>query len=211
MIDALGVFFGLRDFYSFTIYLLPNQMKRAEKTIFIENLTEELKSAKGVVLINFAGLSVKYQQELKKRLKAVGARMLVVKNTLLKHAGEAAKIDKEVLSDSVLQGQTALVIADNDPIAPLSVLGKFAKEFQVPSLKVGIVEGAFQDMEALNRLSTLPGKDALLGQLLGALTGPMYGLTGTLGANMQKLVYVLEEHKSGRAGEQEKNSSSQAL
>ena len=103
-------------------------MKKQEKIFFVENLTEELRSAKSVVLINYAGLSVKAQQELKKRLKEVGARMLVVKNTLLKRAGEAAKVDKEILSDTVLTGQTALVIAEDDPIAPLGVLGKFAKE-----------------------------------------------------------------------------------
>ncbi len=118
--------------------------------------------------------------------------MIVVKNTLLKRAGEAAKIDKEVLTDSVLSGQTALIITDADPIAPLTVLGKFAKEFEVPSFKVGIVEGAFQDTEALTRLSSLPGRDALLGQLLGVLAQPEYGLVGTLNSNMQQLLYVLK-------------------
>lgn len=167
-------------------------MKKAEKTIFVDNLTEELKGAKSVVLINFAGLTVKAQRELKKRLKGTNSRMVVVKNTLLKRAGIAAKIDEQILSDSVLQGQTALVISSEDPIAPLNVLGLFAKEFEVPKFKVGIVEGSFQDAEALNRLSTLPGKDALLGQLLGTLMGPMYGLTGTLSGNLQKLVYILK-------------------
>lgn len=167
-------------------------MKKAEKTIFVDNLTDELKSAKSVVLINFAGLTVKSQRELKKRLKEVHSRMVVVKNTLLKKAGVAAKIDEQVLTDSVLEGQTALIISDEDPIAPLSILGKFAKEFEVPKFKVGIVEGLFQDTEALNKLSTLPGKDALLGQLLGTLMGPMYALTGTLNGNLQKLVYILK-------------------
>lgn len=167
-------------------------MKKAEKTIFVDNLTEELRLAKSVVLINFAGLTVKNQRELKKRLKEVGARMVVVKNTLLKRAGEAAKIDKELFSDSVLEGQTALILTTGEPIAPLSILGKFAKEFEVPSLKVGFVEGAFQDTEALRRLSNLPPRDALLGQLLGTLMGPMYGLTGSLRANLQKLIYILK-------------------
>lgn len=168
-------------------------MKKAEKQFFVENLTEELKSAKSLVLINYSGLTVSAQQELKKRLSEVGAKMLVVKNTLLKRAGEAAKIDKEVLADTVLSGQTALVIASQDAISPLSVLGKFAKEFGVPSFKVGIIEGGFQNTDALIKLSNLPGRDALLGQLLGTLMGPEYGLVGTLNANMQKLVYILNE------------------
>ena len=169
----------------------------------MDNLTEELKSAKSVVLVNYAGLSVKNQQELKKRLKEVGAKMIVVKNTLLKRAGEAAKVDKEILSDTVLTGQTALVIGEDDPIAPLTALGKFAKEFDsgagysVPQLKVGIIDGAFQDSATLAKLSTLPGKDVLLGQLLGVLVAPSYGLVGTLKGNLEKLVYILTTKAKG--------------
>ena len=167
-------------------------MKKQEKIFFVENLTEELKSAKSVVLVNYAGLNVKAQRELKARLKEVGAKMLVVKNTLLKRAGEAAKVDDQILSDTVLEGQTALIIAEDDPIAPLSVLGKFAKEFEVPQLKVGIIDGSFQENEALVKLSNLPGRDALLGQVLATLMSPSYGLVGALNSNMQKLLYILK-------------------
>lgn len=164
-------------------------MKKQEKIFFVDNLTEELKSAKSFVLVNFAGLSVKSQQELKLRLQETGARMIVIKNTLLKRAGERAKIDREILSDSVLSGQTALIIGEKDPIAYIQVLGKFA----VPQMKVGIVEGLFQTPEALAKLATLPGRDVLLGQLLGALMSPSYGLVGTLNGNLEKLIYVLKE------------------
>lgn len=166
-------------------------MKKTEKTFFVQNLTEELKTAKSVILINFAGMGVKAQQELKKRLKDVNARMVVVKNTLLKRAGEAAKIAKETLEDSVLTGQTALILADDDPIAPLQALGKFALEFEVPHLKVGIIEGVFQATDTLEKISKLPSKEVLSAHAVGILAGPMYGLVGTLQANMQKLVYIL--------------------
>ncbi|MCX6705122.1 MAG: 50S ribosomal protein L10 [Candidatus Woesebacteria bacterium] len=172
-------------------------MKKAEKVTFVENLQKELKSAKSVVLVNYAGLGVKAQQELKSRLTEVGGKMIVVKNTLLKIAGESAGIDKKILTDSILVVQTALVIATEDPIAPVQVLGKFAKEFvseaglPIPKFKVGVIEGSFQDEASLAKLSSLPGRDALLGQLLGTLMGPMYGITGTLSGNLQKLVFIL--------------------
>lgn len=170
-------------------------MRKQEKTFFVENLTEELKSAKSVILINFSGLGVKTQQELKKRLAKVDARMMVVKNTLFKIAGKAAKIPKETLTDSVLAGQNALIISDNDPITSLQVLGKFAVEFDVPQLKVGFIEGDYQDKEDLIKLSKLPGKDALLAQVTGAIGAPIYGLIGLLNANTQKLIFVLEQAK----------------
>lgn len=172
-------------------------MKKTEKVLFVENLTEELKSAKSVVLINFTGMDVKAQQDLKRRLKEVGAKMIVVKNTLLRLAGKTAKIDAKILEDTVLSGQTALIIAGGDTIAPIQILGQFAKEFDskagysTPQMKVGIVDGLFQSGEALVKLSSLPNRDALLGQLLGTLMSNLSGLVGTLQNPAQQLVYTL--------------------
>lgn len=168
-------------------------MRKQEKSFFVENLTEELKSASMVILVDYTGIGVKMQQDLRKRLKEVNAKMLVVKNTLFKLAGKTAKIDQEVISDTALSGPVALVISDDDPISPLQVLGKFAEEFGLPQIKVGLVDGAFQEKENLLTLSKLPGKDALLAQAVGTIAQPMYGIVGVLNANMQKLVYVLKE------------------
>lgn len=174
-------------------------MLKAQKFTLVEDLTTELKDAKSLVLVNYAGLSVKAQQELKKRLKEAGASMVVVKNTLLKIASEKAGIDAQVLTDTVLSGQTALVIGGEDSVAPIQVLGKFAKEFvseagsPVPQMKVGIIDGTFQNADTLTKISTLPSRDALLGQVLGVLISPEYGLVGTLNANLQKLVYILDQ------------------
>lgn len=168
-------------------------MKKAEKVFFVDNLKAELKDAKSVVLVNYAGLAVKPQQELKSRLSEVGGKMVVVKNTLLSRAAETAGFAAKDLEGDILKGQTALIIATDDPVAPIQILGKFAKEFEVPKFKVGVVEGSFQDTASLGKLSTLPGRDALLGQVLGTLMGPNYGLVGTLNGNLQKLVYVLDQ------------------
>lgn len=167
-------------------------IKKSEKITLVENLSKDLSEAKGLVLVNFAGMGVKAQQELKKRLKEVGASLVVVKNTLLKKAAEAAKIDAKAIEDSILTGQTALVIALEDSLSPIQVIGKFTKEFEIPQMKVGIVDGTFQDKDSLLVLSKLPGRDALLGQVLGSLMAPQYSLVSTLQGNIQKLLYVLK-------------------
>ena len=126
-------------------------MKKQEKSFFLDNLSVELKKASLVVLVDYSGLSVKMQQDLKKRLSKIGAKLTVVKNTLFKLAAEKANTPSESTSDTVLKGPTALVITEDDPIAPLQVLSKFAKEADVPQLKVGIIEGSFQDKEQLQQ------------------------------------------------------------
>jgi large subunit ribosomal protein L10 len=177
-------------------------MKKAEKSFFVQNLTEELKSASSVVLVDYSGLSVKMQQELKKRLRETGANMKVVKNTLFKRAGLEAKSPKEVLTDSVLSGPTATVITEEDPIAPLSILAKFAKEFNILELKVGIVEGSFQDKDSLSALSKLPSKKALYAQVVGSISSPLNELVYGLQANMQKLTLLLSEYLNKKSEEQ---------
>ncbi|HKB88521.1 MAG TPA: 50S ribosomal protein L10 [Patescibacteria group bacterium] len=172
-------------------------MLKAQKVTLVDDLTGELKNAKSLVLVNYTGLNVKAQQELKGKLKEVNGRMVVVKNTLLKRAIESAKLDDQMATDEILSGQTAIVIADEDAIAPIQVLGKFAKENELPKFKVGVVEGTFQDSAALSKLSTLPGRDVLLGQLLGALLASEYGLVATLQGNLQKLVYILKAKSEG--------------
>jgi len=166
-------------------------MKRIDKVTLVESLTENLKSATSVVLVDYTGLSVKKQQDLKKRLKEVGAGMTVVKNTLLKIAGSSAKVNEAALTDEVLAGPVALILTKQDPIAPLQVISKFALEFEIPNLKVGIVEGTFRGKNDLEKLAKLPSKDVLFAQTVGAIASPLYGIMGVLNANMQKLVYIL--------------------
>ena len=173
-------------------------MKKQEKSFFIDNLAEELKDATGVVLVNYSGMDVKSQQKLKKSLKEASAKMVVVKNTLLKIAGEKAGIDKSFLVDEVLEGQNALVISTKDPISSISILGKFSRENESPKLRFGIVDGSFQDTKTLEILSTLPGKDVLMGQVLGSLLSSLYGLTSTLNANLQNLVSILDQKSKSK-------------
>lgn len=170
-------------------------MKRSEKPIFVDNLKNTLETATSVVMVDYSGLSVSMQQDLKKALSEVGSTMTVVKNTLLKLAGKEAKLEKQAFSDDVLSGPTAVVVTENDPIAPLQVLAKFAKNNEIPQFKVGIVEGTVRDKEGLEMLSQLPPKEILIAQTVGAIGAPLYAIVGVLNANMQKLVFILNEHQ----------------
>lgn len=165
-------------------------MKKAEKPLFVDNLTEELKSAKTVVVVDYSGLSVKAQQTLKKRLKNVGARLVIIKNSLFRLASKKAGVS-ELSDERFLAGPSAIVITEDDPISPIQILSAFAKEFEIPRLKVGLVDGRFQDEGQLAFLASLPSREILLSQTVGAIASPIYSLVGTLQSNLQKLVYIL--------------------
>ena len=165
-------------------------MLKIDKGPFVEKLTDELKNSTGYVLVDFNGLTVKLQQELKKNLREIDGKMVIVKNTLFRLSAEKSNAPKEI-SDTVLEGPSALVVSNADPIALLQILAKFSKDSGIPQFKVGVIEGSFQDKNALIKLASLPGKSVLQSQLVGAVAAPMYGIVGTLQGNIQKLLWIL--------------------
>lgn len=170
----------------------PKAVIKQDKKDKVTALADSMKSASSVVFVDYKGLGVKSQQELAGKLREAGAKMLVAKNSLLKLAGKDAKLPEEALTDTVLEGQTAVIFGNADPVSPVQIIGKFAEEFEIPAMKAGVVEGAFQDADGLVRISKLPSKEVLYGKVVGAIASPAYGLVGTLQGNLNKLVWILK-------------------
>lgn len=170
--------------------MTPKAVIKQGKKDLVSSLADSMKSAASVVFVDYSGMGVKPQQELKKRLAEGGSTMVVAKNTLLQLAAKDAGISENAYSDTVLSGQTAMVVSD-DAVSPIQTIGKFATEFEFPKMKAGVVEGSFQDAAGLMKISKLPNRETLYAQVVGAVSGPMYGIVGTLQGNLQKLVYLL--------------------
>lgn len=175
-------------------------MKRAEKPFLVEDLKKRFEDAKSVVALDYQGLTVKDINGLRNAIREVGGRLIVAKNTLLKLALQKARgtHDTRGTLDTLLQGPTAVVFAEEDEIAPLQKLGKFMAEKGLPKLKFGIFGNDIFDAQKLLDLAKLPGRNVLLSRLVGTIVNPSYGLVGVLNANLQKLVYILAEYKSKR-------------
>lgn len=169
-------------------------MNKQQKVTLVENLTARLANAKSVILADITGIRVNDQNRLRRMLTEAGAKLVVAKNTLLQRAFRNSKLkaQSEKVGDA-LSGQTAMVISEENEVEPLQALGKFIKELEMPRLKVGIISGNIYDESALVRVSKLPGREILAGQVVGALASPLYGLIGTLQGNLVALVYSLNE------------------
>lgn len=167
-------------------------MKKAEKPFLVEDLAERIKDAKSVAVVNYQGLPLKEQAKLRQDLAKVGGQFQVVKNTLLKLAFEKSKFKGQNSKlEEQLIGPTAVIFSNEDELAPLQLIGKLIKTTEFPKLKFGIFAGDLLDAEKLLTLAQLPGKNVLFGQLVGIMASPMYRLVGTLQANLQSLIFVL--------------------
>ena len=158
----------------------------------VSTLESTMKNASSITFIDYKTLGMKESQALKKKLSEGKGTMFVAKNTLFKIAGKNAGLPEEVLSDTVLSGQTAMVVGTEDPVSPIQALGKFMADTDKTNWKAGVVEGQFQDAQGMARISKLPGKDQLVAQIIGGISSPLYGLLSTLNGNIQKLVYILQ-------------------
>ena len=158
-------------------------MNKTERQAAVAALTERLGGSPNIYVTDFTGLDVGKITELRRRLRAAGARYVVVKNTLAQRALAARSISA---LDSHLAGPTGLVLAGADPLPAAKVLGDFAKEHQKPVVRIGLVDGKPVDPSYIKRLGALPPKAELLGQFAGALNGILYQLVGALEALREK-------------------------
>jgi len=158
-------------------------MSKPERQAKVDALTERFGASPNLYVTDFTGLDVRKLTELRRRLRAAGARFVVVKNTLAQRALAANRITE---LDQHLAGPTGLVLAGKDPLAAAKVLGEFAKEHQKPAVRIGLVDGKAVDPEQVKRLGLLPTRDVLLAQLAGLLNGVLYQVVGALEALREK-------------------------
>ena len=169
---------------------------KTEKQESVTTLTAKLKRSPSVYVTDFTGLNVARITDLRRRLRKAGGEYVVVKNTLARRALGDAKV---LGLDDHLSGPTALVLAGTDPVAAAKVLTDFAKEFEKPSVRIGLVDGKSVSPDQVKRLAALPSKLELLGQLGGALQAPMAGFVGALNGLLMNMVGALEALKTKRS------------
>jgi large subunit ribosomal protein L10 len=166
-------------------------MRIDEKKTITAGIADSLDQAGAVYVTDFSGLDVEAQGELRAKLRESGAAFRVVKNTLAIRALEGLDLDG---LEEYLTGPTGLVLAGDDPVAPAKVVRDFAREHDNrPVVRVGVVERRTIQPADVARLADLPGKDALLGSIAGALTASVGGIAGVLGGLMRDIAYMVEE------------------
>ncbi|MDL2295746.1 50S ribosomal protein L10 [Lachnospiraceae bacterium OttesenSCG-928-E19] len=147
------------------------------KQPIVQAIAEDVKDAQSVVLVDYRGLTVAQDTELRKQLREAGIIYKVCKNTMMKRAFEGT--DYAQLEEH-LEGPSAIVISKDDATAPARILCKFAKGAEALELKAGVVEGTVYDAASLNELSKIPSREELLSKLLGSMQSPITNLARVL-------------------------------
>ena len=140
------------------------------KQPIVEAIKEQLDGAKGVVLVDYRGLTVEQDTELRSELRKANVIYKVYKNTMIKRAVAGTEFEPLVAD---LEGPTAIAISKEDATAPGRVLSKVAKTAKALELKAGVIEGTYYDAKGMVAVATIPSREELISKLLGSLQSPM--------------------------------------
>ncbi len=170
-------------------------MPRPEKVQAVAEIKERLERAQAVFLAEYAGLSMKDQQVLRRGLREAEAEFRVVKMTLARRA--AAELDLPAL-DELLLGPTGLTFADGDPVGAAKALKRFAADHEPFFIKGGLLGHEFLTPERISALSEIEPREMLLAKAAGTMKAPMTKLAGLLAAmprNLASMMLQLVERK----------------
>ncbi len=162
------------------------------KQPIIQEIAAQVDGAETVVLVDYRGLTVAQDTELRTAMRDAGITYKVYKNTMMQRAFEGTEFEK---LGPALEGPSAIAISKDDATAPARLLAKYAKTMTAIEIKAGIVEGEFYDAEAMKVIAAIPSREELLGRLLGSMKSPI--------ANFARVMNQLAE-KGGAPKEEPK-------
>ena len=159
------------------------------KQPIVAAIAEDVKDEASVVLVDYRGLTVAEDTELRKQLREAGIIYKVCKNTMMKRAFEGT--DFAGLNE-YLEGPSAIAISKDDATAPARIICNFAKTAEKLEVKAGVVEGKVYDLAGVKELSQIPSREVLLSRLLGSMQSPI--------ANFARVIKQIAE-KDGEVAE----------
>ena len=164
-------------------------MATHNKKEVIAEIKERLTASEGVLLVDYRGLTVKEISELRSSLREAGGSMTVYKNTLTELALRELAMPT---MEEHLEGPTAFVFIEGDPVAPAKALTKFAESNPALELKAALLGNSVLDKESVIALSKLPSREELIAKLLGTLQNPTRGLVTVCSGPARGLATALD-------------------
>ena len=140
------------------------------KQPIVEEISAGIKDAQSVVLVDYRGLTVEQDTELRKNLREAGVVYKVYKNTMMNFAFKGT--DYEGLTP-YLNGPSAMAYSTTDATAPARVLAEFAKKADKLEIKAGVVEGTVYDAKGMSAIASIPSREVLISRLLGSMQSPI--------------------------------------
>ena len=153
----------------------------------VADIRQKFEKAQSAVLVDYRGLNVAEDTELRNQLRKAGVEYAVLKNTMINLAVKNMGLDE---MKAHLEGPTAVAFGYEDAVAPAKVLSDFIKKSKKMSIKCGVCDGAYIDEAGVQALANTPSREVLIARIMGSMM-----------SSVSKFVYALEAIRKKQAGE----------
>jgi large subunit ribosomal protein L10 len=165
-------------------------VERAQKQRLIETLQHDLADTACVVITHQSGMTVAEATQLRRQMRAAGARFRVTKNRLAKRALEGTPFAGLA---PLFTGPTAIAFS-RDPVAAAKVAVEYANRNDKLTIVGGGLAGEVLSEVRVKELASLPSLDELRAKLIGLLVAPATRIAAVLQAPGGQLARVLAAH-----------------
>ncbi|MBX7175073.1 MAG: 50S ribosomal protein L10 [Pyrinomonadaceae bacterium] len=164
---------------------------RETKQNDLNALTEQLANANSAMVVSFNKLTVTKDQEFRNKLREVGAKYQVVKNTLARIAVKGTQFED---ATEHFKGVTAIAWTDQDAVILSKVVTKFVKEnADFYTFKAGVVDGKVYDVKQVEAISNLPSKEELISKLMFVINSGAQRIATVINAVPRDLAVVIKQ------------------
>ncbi len=171
-------------------------MSKAMRRQMVEELKGRLEDKSNFVLFDYGTMTAEESAGLRKEFRDADQKMNVVKNSIATIAFD--QLGVKSLNDSM--SKMNAVAYGEDPIALAKILIDNEEKTKKKKVRAAVIEGEPMSVEQLKPLADLPGRDGLMGMLLGALQGVTVNFVSTLNEVPRKFVGTLEAVKEKQDG-----------
>ena len=154
----------------------------------VADIKQKFEKAQTAVLVDYRGLNVAEDTELRNQLRKAGVEYAVLKNTMINLAIQDMGLDD---MKAHLEGPTAVAFGYEDAIAPAKILSEFIKKSKKMTIKCGVCDGAYLDEAGVQALANTPSREVLIAKIMGSMM-----------SSVSKFVYALEAIRKKQAGEE---------
>lgn len=165
-------------------------LSKSKKNEKVKQLASELETSTSAIIGTFTGLTAAKDFELRKTIRAAGGRYHVVKNKLAAKSAQGTKVEKALQG---LKGVSSVAYTSGDPVALAKALSNWVKDNAEFTFKLGIVDGKVINVQEIQSLATLPGKEELFSKLLFLINAPATRLATVINATGRNLAVVVNQ------------------
>ena len=154
----------------------------------VADIKQKFEKAQSAILVDYRGLNVAEDTELRNQLRKAGVEYAVLKNTMINLAIRDMGLD---VMKAHLEGPTAVAFGYEDAVAPAKVLSDFIKAKKKMAIKCGVCDGAYIDEAGVQALANTPSREVLIAKIMGSMM-----------SSVSKFVYALEAIRKKQAGKE---------